>query len=94
MFKYVAGLDPTNPASVFVLNIATVTNQPSQLNLLFSPVVAGRTYTPQFSTDLVSGGWASLTGYAGPVTNGNEVTITDLNAVQSNEFYRINIHLP
>ena len=94
MFKYVAGLDPTNPASVFVLNIATVTNQPSQLNLLFSPVVAGRTYTPQFRTDLVSGSWSPLTGYTGPVTNGSQVTITDLNAIQSNEFFRIDISLP
>ena len=94
MFKYVAGLDPTNPASVFVLNIATVTNQPSQLNLLFSPVVAGRTYTPKFSTDLLSGSWSPLTGYAGPETNANQVTITDLNAIQTNEFYRIDISLP
>src|ERR1017187_5035996 len=54
-FKYVAGLDPTNPSSVFVLSIATVTNQPTQMNLLLNPVVGGRPYTPQFTTDIVSG---------------------------------------
>jgi beta-glucanase (GH16 family) len=91
LFKYVAGLDPTNPASVFVLTITSVTNQPTQMNLIFSPMVNSRTYTPQFSTDMVSGVWTQLTGYAGPATNGNQATITDMNAAPSNEFYRIDI---
>jgi len=60
----------------------------------FGPVPAGRTYTPQFSTDLVSGVWLPLTGYVGPMTNGNRVTITDTNAVGPQEFYRIDISLP
>ena len=94
LFKYVAGLDPVNPASVFMFNIASVLNQPTQQNLLFNPVVAGRTYTPQISTDLAGGIWLPLAGYAGPVTNGNQVTITDLNATQSNKFFRIDISLP
>jgi hypothetical protein len=94
LFKYVTGLDPTNPASVFFLNIVSVTNQPTQVNLLFNPVVDGRTYTPQFATDMIGGVWTQLTGYAGPMTNGNQVTITDLNAVQSNKLYRIDISLP
>jgi beta-glucanase (GH16 family) len=93
-FKYVAGLDPTNPASVFVLNVSSVTGQPTQMNLIFSPLAAGRTYTPQFSTDLVGGLWTPLPSIGGPVTNGNQVTITDLNATESNKFYRIDISLP
>jgi beta-glucanase (GH16 family) len=91
LFKYVAGLDPTNPSSVFMLTIASVTNQPTQMNLIFSPMVSSRTYKPQFNTDMVSGVWTQLTGYAGPVTNGSQGTITDMNAVLSNEFYRIDI---
>jgi hypothetical protein len=94
LFKYLAGLDPTNPASVFVLNVAGVTNQPSQNNLFFTPLTLGRTYTPQFSTDLVSGSWLPLTSYAGPVTNGSQVTITDTNPIPPQEFYRIDISLP
>ena len=94
LFKYVAGLDPTNPASVFLLTVGGLTNQPTQQTLVFQPEVTGRTYTPQFSTDLVNGTWLPLPGYAGPVTNGNQVTITDLNAVESNKFYRIDISLP
>lgn len=94
LFKYVAGLNPTDPTSVFVFNIATVTNQTAQENLLFDPVTDGRTYTVQFSTDLVSGIWMPLTSYSGPLTNGNQVTVTDTNAVLPQEFYRIDISLP
>jgi hypothetical protein len=95
MFKYVAGLDPTNPASVFVLNVASVTNQPQAMNLSFSPLALGRTYTPQFSTNLVSGVWLPLTTYTGPATNaGNQVTITDTNPIPPEEFYRVGISLP
>jgi autotransporter-associated beta strand protein len=95
LFKYVAGLDPTNPASVFVLKIANVAGQPNQKDLLFNPVANGRTYSLQFNTDmLLTNGWSSLAGFAGPVTNGNQVTVTDLSATQSNKFYRLLITLP
>jgi len=93
-FKYVVGLDPTNPASVFVLNVASVTNQCEAMNLNFNPLADGRTYTPQFSTDLESGIWLPLTTYTGPSTNGNQVTITDTNPIPPREFYRIGISLP
>jgi subtilase family serine protease len=94
LFKYVAGLDPTNPASVFVLKIASVTGQPTQKNLIFNPEVGGRTYTPQFRTNLASGAWATLTGIGGPATNVNQVTVTDLSATQTSKFYRVHISLP
>ena len=94
-FKYVAGLDPTNRASVFVLNIASLPNQPQVMNLNFTPLAPGRTYMPQFSTDLVSGVWMPLTTYTGPVTNnGNQVTITDTNPIPPQKFYRIDITYP
>jgi len=94
-FKYIAALNPTNPASVFVLSISSVTNQPQWQNLVFNPVAGGRSYTPQFSTDLVSRVWAPLVTYTGPMTNnGNQVTITDANPISPREFYRIDISLP
>ncbi len=94
-FKYVAGLDPTNPASVFVLNTVSVFSQPQWQNLFFSPVAGGRTYTPQFSTDLVNGVWMPLTTYMGPVTNNvNQVTITNTNPIPPQEFYRLSISMP
>ena len=94
LFKWVAGLDPTNPASVFVLNIAAVPNQSQAMNLNFNPLALGRAYTPQFSTDLVNGVWMPLTTYTGTMTNGNQVTITDTNPIPPQEFYRIDITLP
>lgn len=93
-FKYTAGLDPTNPRSIFVINPASAQDQPGQFSFQFTPVVAGRVYTPQFCTDLVGDVWQSLTNYAGPVTNGAQATITDLNATQTNKFYRLAISLP
>jgi glycosidase len=94
LFKYVTGLDPTDPTSVFYLQIASVTNQTAQQNLLFNPLASGREYTPQYSTDLVNGVWMPLVGYSGPVTNGDKVTITDTNAVPPRKFYRIDISYP
>jgi hypothetical protein len=57
-------------------------------------VATGRTYTPQFSTDLVSGVWFPLTTSTGPVTNGNQISVTDTNPLSPQEFYRISISLP
>jgi beta-glucanase (GH16 family) len=94
LFKYVAGLNPTDPASVFVLTVNCVTNPPTQMNLLFNPVATGRTYTPQFNTDLVNGVWAPLTTYTGPATNNGQIMVTDTNAVLPQEFYRIQISAP
>jgi hypothetical protein len=65
-----------------------------QPSVQFSPVLAGRTYTPQFSTNLVNGVWMPLTTFTGPVTNGNQVTIMDTSATQHAKFYRIEISKP
>ncbi|HXI83194.1 MAG TPA: LamG-like jellyroll fold domain-containing protein [Verrucomicrobiae bacterium] len=66
----------------------------TQANVQFSPVLPKHTYTPQFSTALVSGVWLPLTTFTGPVTNGNQVTITDTSATQPAKFYRIDISKP
>jgi hypothetical protein len=94
LFKYAAGLDPTNPASVFALSIADVDSQPDQMSLAGNPLATGRTYTVQFNTDLLSGTYTNLTGFTGPQTNGNQLAITDLNAGPSNKFYRVRISFP
>jgi hypothetical protein len=93
-FKYVAGLDPFDPTSVFELRIDRVANQPIQDQLLFNPVSPGRTYTTLFSTNLTLGGWQPLSSYSGPLTNFDQVTITDTNAVEPYKFYKIKISLP
>ena len=94
LFKYVAGLDPTNPASVFILQIASVNGQPSQKNLTYNPIASGRTYTVESRTNLLTGSYAALGSLGGPTTNVNQVTVTDLAATQTSKFYRVHISLP
>ncbi len=93
LFKYVAGLDPTNAASVFRLRIERVDGQPNQKNLVFSPRWPDRIYTPMYRTNLLSGTWQVLSA-TNVTDNGTERTVTDLNATESNKFYRIQINLP
>jgi hypothetical protein len=92
-FKYVAGLNPTNASSIFVFNLMAASNQPAWKNLVFGPIAAGRTYTAQVNTNLSVDAWTPLTALPA-VTNGNQMTITDTNAVLQQEFYRIEISLP
>ncbi|HUK82956.1 MAG TPA: hypothetical protein VLZ12_10035, partial [Verrucomicrobiae bacterium] len=94
LFKFTAGLDPTNPASAFTLNAASVSNQPTWVDILFNPVATGRIYAPQFTTNLTNTTWLPLTALTGPKTNGNQITITDTNALGPQKFYRIDISLP
>jgi hypothetical protein len=94
LFKYTAGLDPTNPASVFVLNIASVAGQPGQKALTWTPLATGRTYSPEYRTNLTFGSYAALAGYAGPTTNSPQVSVTDVNATEKNKFYHIRISYP
>ncbi len=93
LFKYVAGLDPTDPTAVFYFQIASVTNPVGQ-NLMFTPLALGRSYSLQYSTDLVEGAWSTLFGFDGPITNGNQITITDTDTLSTQKFYRIDIRYP
>jgi hypothetical protein len=92
-FEYTAGTNPTNAASAFVFRGETLPGQPNQRSLIFSPWAAGRSYTPQFTTNLAVP-FAPLPAYGGPTTNGTEVIFTDLNVTGPQKFYRIQISLP
>jgi 1,4-alpha-glucan branching enzyme len=94
LFKYVVGLNPLDPTSVFILQLSPVSGQSDQMNLQFSPLASGRTYAAQASTSPDSGSFSNLSPFSGPQTNGNQVTITDLNAATSHKFYRIYISYP
>jgi hypothetical protein len=94
LFKYMAGLDPTNPASVLAVDIANVAGQAGATQLSFHPIATGRVYTIQSCTNLSAGIWSALTSYSGPITNGSQVTITDLNAAMTEEFYRLMVTMP
>jgi hypothetical protein len=68
--------------------------QPNQQVLTWKPWASGRTYTPEYRTDLGTGFYTNLTGDNDPSTNGTEISITDLNATEPAEFYRIKISFP
>jgi 1,4-alpha-glucan branching enzyme len=88
-FKYVAGLNPTDPTQIFTVQIAA-SNQ--VINLTFGPINSNLSYTVQSSPDLVN--YSGLASATDPQTNGNQVSITDLAPWPSNEFYTIQISLP
>lgn len=92
LFKYVAGLNPTNPASLFRLRIEPA--QPGRMRLVFSPRWEDRYYALLFRTNLAAGAaWTNVTG-AATTDNGTERSVTDLNASGNSKFYRVRITLP
>lgn len=92
LFEFTAGLVPNDPNSRFVLKIQPVSGQPTQKNIIFSPIVSGRTYSVQFRTNLATGTWNPLTGTT-QSDNGNQRTVTDISATGP-KFYRVQISKP
>ena len=93
LFKYTAGLDPTDPASRFTLEIDPVDGQPAQKDLIFTPVWADRSYLVEYTTDLAGGVWLPLSG-GQENTAGQVRTVTDLAAAEQVKFYRVRITKP
>lgn len=91
LFKYVAGLDPTDPTSVFRVSVKPVLGQPNQKQIVFSPVLPGRTYTVYYSTDMAS--WNALTG-ASQSDSDSERTLTDTGVAVKAKFYKVKISNP
>jgi len=91
LFKYTAGLNPTNPASVFSVSLATAVAGQAQIR--FSPRLTNRTYTVQYTTDLASGNYYALPSLA-QNDNGDVRTVTDLSATNASRFYRVGITFP
>ncbi len=59
--KYLAGLDPTNPASVFSLQIEAPISSPNNMTLSW-PAVPGKNYRVQFKDDLNDPAWSEIPG--------------------------------
>lgn len=93
LFKYLAGLNPIDPASRFTLNISPVPGQPGKMNLIFSPRLSDRSYTVKSNAQLTATGWSAITAST-PSDNGQKRTVTDLNATGSRKFYRVEITKP
>ena len=93
LFKYIAGLNPLDPTSRFVISIQPVSGQSGQKQIVFTPVVAGSTYTVLNNTSLISSNWVALVT-ATQSDNGLQRTVTDLSATGSAKFYRVQISKP
>lgn len=93
IFEFTAGLIPTNPLSRFLLTIAAVPGQATQKQVVFEPVVAGRTYTVKTSPDLAAASWITLAASTSS-DNGSQRTITDTSATAGKKFYKVEIVKP
>lgn len=87
LFKYTAGLLPTDPASRFLTSVSGSGGR----TLTLSPRLTDRSYTVQYSTDLHT--WQTLTG-ATIQDNGQTRTVTDPDAVSTRKFYRVQVTYP
>lgn len=92
-FERIANLVPTNHASRFMLRAEGVPGQPNRKNIIFSPRYDTRTYIPEWGTNLMPGGYLTLTTTL-TSDNGAERTVTDTNATGRAKFYRIKITNP
>ncbi len=92
LFKFVAGLNPID-YSRFNMSVLSVAGLPGQKNIVFSPIVSGRTYTPQFKASLTSPSWTALAGTTQSDT-GSQRTVTDPNATPAPKYYRVQISKP
>ncbi len=90
LFKYIAGLDPTDPASRFVTTVTTIPVA-LQHTITFSPVLSGRSYTVQFSHDLIH--WFTFPG-SNITNNGQTRTVMDVDNRSARKFYRVLISQP
>lgn len=88
LFKYTAGLDPTNHAARFLTNTG---GGSGGRTLTLSPRLPDRTYTVMYSGDLKN--WQPLTG-AIIQDNGQTRTVTDPDGVSTHKFYRVQISYP
>ena len=93
LFEFTAGLIPTDPQSRFRLTIAPVPGLSTQKRLIFSPLVAGRSYAVEFRPSLTTGAWAPLTGTTFSDA-GSERTVTDPAATGATKFYRVKVSQP
>ena len=93
-FEFTAGLVPTDPASRFTLSIAVVPGQSGQKKLIFSPRLAGRTYTVKAKASLLPGTYLPLTNPSAPSDDGETRTIIDRDASGATKFYQVEIVKP
>ncbi|MDB6174478.1 MAG: hypothetical protein JWL59_3789 [Chthoniobacteraceae bacterium] len=90
LLEYVSGLVPTNARSRFNVRVELGARQPA---IIFSPLVAGRTYSVKYKATLTDPAWTPLADFTAN-DNGTERTVTDLSPGSGQRFYQVEITLP
>jgi hypothetical protein len=86
LFEFIAGLVPNDRNSKFEQRVDRSSGTPK---VIFSPIVAGRTYEVQTTTTLANN-WVAATG-GSTTNNGVERTYTHTGVTDPKRFYRIKI---
>ena len=84
---------PTDPTSYFQLHARSTPAHPENVDVVFSPIRVGRTYTVLWSPDMSPGSWTELTG-ASQSDDGEQRTVTDPGVPVPCKFYRVGISRP
>ncbi len=91
LVEYLAGTTPTSSTSAFNVGINAASLLPRTVN--FSPLVAGRTYTVEFTTNLATRIFSALPFGLASDTNGIRY-VTDGSPTNAARYYRVRISLP
>ena len=92
LFKYLAGLNPLDPNSRFILEIHNGILG-TERRLVFYPRLPDRTYTIEYRPSLTAGQWDPLGGTTFSDLGDNR-TVTDHNAATPVRYYRVVISKP
>lgn len=91
-FKYIAGLDPTDPASRFVVDVDPDPPTPGTVDIRIEPVFGNRTYTLFTATQLSPPNWTPVNSVAVP--DGAGFRFSQTVTPGTNRFYRVEITFP
>ena len=92
-FEFTAGLSPIDPLSRFRLRVAPVAGEPQQKAIIFSRLIAGRSYVVESKASFMDPTWNPLTSFT-TANSGDERTVTDLSATGTQKFYHVEITRP
>ncbi len=91
-FKYIAGLDPTDPTSKFVVNVEPDPPTPGTVDIKIEPVFGNRTYTLFSATQLSPPNWMPVDSVAVP--DGAGFRFSQTVTPGTNRFYHVEITFP
>ena len=99
-FEYVTGSDPLLassdpllPGAGLKVSIAPVTGNPSQMQIIYGPLITGQTYSVKCSDSLTPGTWTSVDTFT-PNSAMTTKAVTVPNASMPTRFYTVEIKKP